>query len=157
MTERRERVYLSVGSNLGDRAASLERAQALLRELSGTRFLRSSSVYETDPVGGPPQGKYLNAVWEIETSLPPRPLKESLKAIEAKLGRKPASRNAPRVIDLDIIFYGKQVVEEQDLVIPHPRLQERAFVLEPLCEMVPGFVHPKLKKTARELFEALPS
>lgn len=150
-----ERVYLSVGSNLGDRSAYLERAKALVDALPYTRFLRSSTVFETDPVGGPPQGKYLNAVWEMDTSLPPGELKTRLKAIEEKLGRTSADRNAPRVIDLDIIFYGDRVVEDAGLKIPHPRLHERTFVLEPLCEIAADRVHPQSKKTVRELLQEL--
>ena len=100
-----ERVYIGVGSNLGNRESFLERAKSLTAKLPQTRFLRSSSIYETDPVGGPPQGKYLNTVWEIETSLPPAELKRELRGIEGRLGRKQSFANAPREIDLDILFY----------------------------------------------------
>ncbi len=147
-----ERVYLSVGSNLGDRASHLHKAQIFIEGFPQTRFLRSSSVYETDPVGGPPQGKYLNAAWEIETALAPGELRERLKEVEEEIGRKRSEEKyAPREIDLDIIFYGNRVVEEPDLKIPHPRLQERGFVLEPLEELIPDFVHPILRKTVKEL------
>lgn len=125
--------------------------------MPGSRFLRSSSIYETDPVGGPLQRKYLNAVWEIETTLPPQELKNELKKIEEKLGRKSASRNAPREIDLDIIFYGEQIMDQSDLKIPHPRLHERTFVLQPLAELAPQMVHPQSKKTVEELLEQLKS
>ncbi len=152
-----KKVYLSVGSNLGDRAAHLEEARSRVERLPETKFLRASSVLETDPVGGPPQGKYLNAIWEIETALSPKELKDGLKKIEETLGRKPSFRNAPREIDLDIILYGDQVVEENDLQIPHPRFHERGFVLEPLAELVPGKIHPTLGKTVRELLEELES
>ncbi len=150
-----EKVYLSVGSNLGDRAELLKKAEALVVQLPQTVFLRKSKIYETDPVGGPPQGKYLNAIWEIETSLSPRELKNKLKKIEETLGRKPSSRNAPREIDLDIILFGDQVVEENDLKIPHPRFPERGFVLEPLAELVPDKIHPILKKSVKELTSSL--
>lgn len=146
-----KRVYIGVGSNLGDRTSFLERAKSLAAKLPQTRFLKSSSLYETEPVGGPPQGKYLNAVWEIETSLPPQELKEKLREIEAGLGRKRSFANAPREIDLDVLFYGAQVVKEANLRVPHPRLHERAFVLEPLTELAPDLRHPVLKKTVREL------
>ena len=146
-----ERVYLGVGSNLGDRAAYLKKAQSLLSTIPKARFLRSSNLYETKPVGGPPQGKYLNAVWEIETSLAPGALKDKLREIEAKLGRKRSVVNAPRKIDLDILFYGNKIVEEEGLRIPHPRLHERLFVLEPLAELAFDFKHPVLKKSVREL------
>lgn len=152
-----ERVYLGIGSNLGDRTFHLQQAKALIHELPNTRFLRSSSIHETDPVGGPPQGKYLNAVWEIETALPPKELKERLREIEEKLGRKRVDpKNAPRPIDLDILFYGDQVVAEDDLKIPHPRLHERAFVLEPLFELIPDFIHPLFKESVKELLQNLP-
>ena len=147
-----ERVYLGVGSNLGDRAAYLKKAQLLLSAIPKTRFLRSSNLFETEPVGGPPQqGKYLNAVWEIETSLAPGALKDKLREIEAELGRKRSVVNAPRKIDLDILFYGNKIVEEEGLRIPHPRLHERLFVLEPLAELAFDFKHPVLKKSVREL------
>lgn len=146
-----------MGSNLGDRAAHIKKARSEVERLPETRLLRVSSVRATDPVGGPPQGKYLNAIWEIETSLPPRKLKEELKRIEQTLGRKPSFRNAPREIDLDIILYGDQAVEESDLQIPHPRFHERGFVLEPLAELVPGKIHPTLGKTVKELLEELES
>ena len=148
-----ERVYVGVGSNLGDRARFLEKAKTLVNQLPGTRFLSSSSVYETEPVGGPPQGKYLNAVWEIETSLSPHEIKEKLREIEGTLGRKRSFENAPREMDLDILFYGSQIIDEEGLRIPHPRLHERLFVLEPLTELAPDLRHPVLKKTAKELLE----
>jgi len=148
-----ERVYLGVGSNLGDRKRHLEAAKDRIQKVPQTRFLRSSSVLETEPVGGPPQGKYLNAVWEIETTLTARRLKEELQRIESELGRKRSEPNAPREIDLDILFYGDRVIEEEKLTIPHARLHERAFVLAPLMELAPEKVHPKLKKSVRKLFE----
>ena len=153
--EKFTRVYLGVGSNLGDRRIFLAKAQSLIRKIPATRFLRESSIFETDPVGGPPQGKFLNAVWEIETSLSPDGLKDELLQIESKLGRRRTVRNAPREIDLDILFFGDRIVEEKELQIPHPRLHERAFVLFPLSELAPEKVHPKLKKTVREIMEGL--
>lgn len=133
----------------------MEQAQSLVAKLPETRFLRCSSIHETDPVGGRLQGKYLNAVWEVETSLSPRELKNHLREIEKRLGRKPADPNSPRQIDLDILFYGDQVVEEPDLHIPHRRLHERGFVLEPLAELVPELVHPILKRNVKELMMTL--
>lgn len=144
-------VYLGVGSNLGDRRHFLELAKNLIRKLPQTNFLRSSSIIETEPVGGPPQGKFLNAVWEIETALTPRELRNQLHAIEAQLGRRRTVPNVPREIDLDILFYGDQVVKEGDLEIPHPRLHERSFVLIPLCELAPEKIHPKLKRAMKEI------
>lgn len=145
--------HLGVGSNLGDRKKNLERAKVRVGQLAQTRFLRSSSVLETEPVGGPPQGKYLNAVWEIETGLSPKQLKSELLRVESELGRRRSEPNAPREIDLDILFYGDQIIQEEKLTIPHPRLHERAFVLVPLMELAPEMMHPKLKKSVRKLFE----
>ena len=150
-----ERVYVGAGSNLGKRAVFLDQAQALVNRLPDTRVLRSSTIYETDPVGGPPQGKYLNAVWEIETSFSPQEIKEKLREIEAKLGRRRSFDNAPREMDLDILFYGHRIVDQEGLEIPHPRLHERLFVLEPLTELAPDLLHPVLKKTTKELLEQI--
>ena len=150
-TRTAELVYIGVGSNLGNRPSFLELARDLVQKLPATRFLRSSQVHETDPVGGPPQGKFLNAVWEIETRLPPVELKDRLLQIEEKLGRKRTVQNAPREIDLDILFYGDRVVQGPGLEIPHPRLRERLFVLVPLAELVPDKTHPQLKKLVRQL------
>lgn len=147
-----ERVLIGVGSNLGDRRIYLERAWTLLEKLPQTRFMKGSSVIETDPVGGPPQGKFLNAVWEIETTLAARELRDRLIAIETELGRRRTVPNAPREIDLDILFYGDHMIQETDLEIPHPRLHQRGFVLGPLLEIAPEKVHPKLKKSMRELW-----
>ncbi len=144
--------YIAAGSNLGDRSHSLEQACQLLLKTAGIRFSRASKIYETDPVGGPEQGKYLNAVWEIETTLSPQKLLAELLDIEKKLGRVRVELNGPRTIDLDILFYGDQVVAEPGLHIPHPRLHTRSFVLQPLMDLCPDLKHPQLKKTIRELF-----
>ena len=148
-----KRVFLGVGSNLGDRGHFLESAKNRLQKIPQAHFIKSSPILETDPVGGPPQGKFLNAVWEIETSLSPEELRKELFKIETELGRKRTFRNAPREIDLDILFYGDEVIKEAGLEIPHPRLHERAFVLIPLCEIAPEVMHPVLKMPARELLE----
>ena len=116
-----------------------------------TQWIQSSSVLETDPVGGPLQGKFLNAVWEVKTNLLPKSLKDKLLQIELQLGRRRTVPNAPREIDLDILFYGNRIIEEESLTIPHPRLHERSFVLVPLEELTKDFVHPKLNKSIREL------
>ncbi|HEX2032423.1 MAG TPA: 2-amino-4-hydroxy-6-hydroxymethyldihydropteridine diphosphokinase [Actinomycetota bacterium] len=128
------RAYLGLGSNLGDRLANLQRAVDLLGE-RGVRVLRSSRVYETDPVGGPDQPDYLNAVVEAETDLEPRPLLEACLAVEDALGRVRGERWGPRVIDVDVLTYDDRAVREPDLEIPHPRMHERGFVLVPLLEL----------------------
>ncbi|MDH3211136.1 MAG: 2-amino-4-hydroxy-6-hydroxymethyldihydropteridine diphosphokinase [Myxococcales bacterium] len=136
---------MALGSNLGDRETSLAAAIAALRRTRRVRVLAVSPVYETDPVGPPPQGPYLNAVVRLRTSLPPRALLERLQAIETAAGRtRGGERNAARTLDLDILFYGDAKIHEPGLAVPHPRLHERAFVLEPLCDLAPDRVHPTL-------------
>jgi 2-amino-4-hydroxy-6-hydroxymethyldihydropteridine diphosphokinase len=146
-------IYLSLGSNLGDRAANLERAIEALSEI-GVRVLRRSSIYETEPVDFPAQPWFLNCVVEAETSLVPRRLLEELQAIERKLGSRKLVPRGPRIIDLDVLFYETAVIQESGMDIPHPRLAERRFVLVPLAELAPGLRHPVLRKTAAELLAA---
>jgi 2-amino-4-hydroxy-6-hydroxymethyldihydropteridine diphosphokinase len=126
--------YVALGSNLGDRLANLQRAAGLLGARDRVRLLRSSRVYETDPVG-PPQPDYLNVVVEAETTLPPRGLLEACLAVEDEMGRVRSERWGPRVIDVDVLTYGGEEVDEPGLVVPHPRMHERAFVLAPLLEL----------------------
>ena len=146
-------VYIAAGSNLGNRETYLSFAREALTKTPGVRFLRASQVYETLPQGGPPQGKFLNAVWEIQTSLLPRELLEKLLAIEKNFGRERKIKNGPRTIDLDIIFYGDLAIDQDDLTIPHPRLSERWFVLKPLWDLASDFVHPISGKSVCELLD----
>jgi len=142
------RAFVALGSNLGDRRALLDFALAQLRASAGIGVLAVSPVYETDPVGGPPQGAYLNAVVALCTSLAPRALLERLLAIEALAGReRSAVRDAPRRLDLDLLLYGDLALAEPGLVVPHPRLPERAFALVPLADLAPDLVHPVLGET----------
>lgn len=135
--------YIGVGSNVGDRAEFCRRAVELLAGAPGVKLLRSSSLYETSPVGGPPQRSFVNLVVQIDTSLGPRELLDACKAIERRLGREPGEvRWGPRVADLDILLYGNEKVAEDDLEIPHPRLTERAFALVPLLEIDPDATDP---------------
>jgi 2-amino-4-hydroxy-6-hydroxymethyldihydropteridine diphosphokinase len=144
--------FIGVGSNLGERERYIQQAQDFLGGLRGIRFIQCSSVIETEPVGGPAgQGKYLNAVWQIECDLLPLELMKKLLAIEKEIGRKRSEKNGPRIIDLDILFYGQEIIDQLELTVPHPRTHERAFVLEPLCELAPDLVHPVLKKTIKQL------
>ena len=134
--------YLGLGSNLGDRLGNLERAVDALAAQPGVRVVRSSRVYETDPVG-PPQPAYLNAVLEIRTELEPRPLLEACRRVEDALGRVRAERWGARTIDVDILTFDDRTVDEPGLQVPHPRMHERGFVLIPLGEleadpMLPG-------------------
>lgn len=147
------RIFIALGSNLGDRQDNLDRA---LEALSATvRITSRSSVHETDPVYVIDQPSFLNMVVAGETGLAADPLLSELKRIEADIGRVPTRRNGPRVIDLDILYYADQVIETDVLIVPHPRIAERLFVLEPLCEIAPELRHPILKTTTREMLERL--
>lgn len=127
--------YLGLGSNLGDRLENLRGAVALLRE-RGVRVLRSSRVYETEPVGGPPQPDYLNVVVEVEAGTARELLNDGM-AVEDAMGRERNERWGPRVIDVDLLTFGDQTIDEPGLQVPHPRMHERAFVLVPLLELDP--------------------
>lgn len=147
-------VFIGLGSNLGDRVDYLSRAIAEIEFFSSV--IKKSSVYETDPVGYKDQGKFLNMVIEIETSVSPEQLIEKLKAIEKRFGRKRGGiRFGPREIDLDVLFYGDAMVNEKNIEIPHPRMHERGFVLDPLNEINPFFIHPKFNKTIHQLWTQL--
>ncbi len=127
--------YIGIGSNLGDRQEYIDKAIDELKGNKDIKFRRSSSIYETEPVSDIPQGKFLNGVLEIETTLPPAALLKGLNRVEESLGRKRAVKNAPREIDLDILYYGQETVKGGDLVIPHPRIIEREFALKGLREL----------------------
>jgi len=142
-------IYLALGSNMGDRLANLEKArQALAPQV---RIIMASAIYETTPWGYIEQEDFLNQVLEAETELLPLELLNWLKDIEKRLGRKKGFRNGPRMIDVDILFYGELILEMEQLQIPHARMYERAFVLVPLADIAPQFVHPVLGKTITEL------
>ena len=130
--------YIGIGSNLGDRKKYIESAIEQLRAIKGIEVKRVSNIYETDPVGGPRQGKYLNGALELETGLKPRELLAKLQAIENELGRKRLVKDAARTIDLDILLYGCKKIDEPGLKVPHPRMREREFVMKPLKEIYAG-------------------
>ncbi len=146
-------VFLGLGSNLGDRAGSLERA---LQGLAGRGFTTElrSSLWETEPVGGPPQAWFLNRVVGGRTALDPEALLAACLETERELGRVRRVSQGPRTIDVDILFYDSLTIERPGLVLPHPRLHERRFVLAPLAEIAPQLVHPGLGKTAAELLRS---
>ena len=142
--------YLALGGNVGDRAANLARALALLPR-HGVEVREVSPVYETAPVGFTGQPLFLNAACRVETDLSPQGLLAAVKAVEAEVGRTPTFHHGPREIDVDIIFYGEACVEEPGLVIPHPRMAQRAFVLVPLADVAADAVHPTLGVTVADL------
>ncbi len=142
--------YLSLGSNLGDRAANIERALALLAT-SGVRTIRRSLLYKTEPVEFTAQGWFLNLAVEVETGLMPRQLLHAIRNVEQEMGRRRIVRAGPRILDIDILLYGTSIVRTAELEIPHPRMAERRFVLVPVTELAPNLRHPVLKLTMLEL------
>ena len=150
-------VFIGIGSNEGDRLEHVSRAIQRLSHTPGMQVSRMATIYDTEPVG-PPQPEYLNTVIELDTALSPHQLLETLKLLERQLGRVPSTQRwGPRVIDLDILLYDDRVLNEPALIIPHPRLHERRFVLEPLAQLAPKLIHPVLKQTIAELLAALPA
>ena len=133
--------YLGLGSNLSDRLANFRQAVALLGEQDGLHVTRASRVYETDPVG-PPQPEYLNMVVEVDTRLGPKELLAACLDIERRMGRVRTERWGPRIIDIDLLLYDDERIEEPDLVVPHPRMHERGFVLVPFAELAPDLALP---------------
>ncbi len=143
--------YLGLGSNLGDRKGNLDKAIEYLSQR--LRLTKKSSVYDTEPMENPEQPRFLNMVCQVKTMLKPEDLLVLAKGIERKMGRVLGKPNSPRTIDIDILFYGGEVINTPDLTIPHPRLTERAFVLVPLTEIAPTLVHPVNKKSINELLK----
>ena len=148
-------VFLAFGTNLGDRLANLRGALAALSQ--DITVLARSPIYETPAWGYEDQPPFLNMVVKAETALPPAALLARIKHVEVELGRTPSFHWGPRLIDIDILFYDDLVLETAQLVIPHPRLHERAFVLVPLNDLAPALVHPVLHKTVSELLTAVDS
>jgi len=146
-------VYVSLGSNLGDRLQYLKGAIGRIEEAEKISIKKLSAVYETQPVGYENQGWFLNLVLEVETSLDPLSLLDHLLSIEDQLGRKREEKWGPRSIDVDILLYNNQVVDSERLTIPHPRMHKRKFVLILLAQIAPQLLHPLLKKSMSELIE----
>lgn len=147
-------VYLSLGSNLGDRQANLRNAIGRLLELGNV--VEVSSYYETEPVGFTDQPWFLNCAVAVQTELIPREFLAGIQAIEKSMGRQRTQPKGPRTIDIDILLFGAQTINTPTLTVPHPSMAERRFVLEPLAEIAPEVMHPKLRKTLRTLRDALP-
>jgi 2-amino-4-hydroxy-6-hydroxymethyldihydropteridine diphosphokinase len=145
-------VFIGIGSNLGDRRANIQKALGSLGRSPDINIKEISEIYETEPVGGPPQGKYLNAVSRLTTPLGPAELLKLLKEIEEAMGRSPAEKDNPRVIDLDILLYGDITLDGKSLKVPHPRMHLRKFVLRGMSQIAPDIRHPLNGKTMRRLY-----
>ena len=150
----RKTVYLSLGSNIGDRAAHLHRAIDELRTLGEVKAV--SSFYETEPVDFKRQAWFLNCAVALETEKLPKQLLSAILGIEREMGRKRSINKGPRTIDIDILLFGSSIIETPRLIVPHPAMHERRFVLVPLAEIAPEARHPALRQTIRELRDALP-
>jgi len=158
------RAFIGIGSNLGDRLANYLEALDRLGKLRQTRIVRQSSIYETEPVGDV-IGPFLNGAVEVETELPAEALMHQLLAVERAMGRKRArmpkgaarARYKPRIIDLDLLFFNKELIDTPKLQVPHPRLHERRFVLVPMSELAPALIHPRLNASISELLAGLKS
>ena len=147
------RIYLGLGSNMGDRRQNLQDTLSLLSQQ--VRITTVSPVYDTAPIGNTKQSRFLNLVCEAYTLMRPRGLLMTLKEIEKTIGREPGPPNSPRPIDIDILLYGNETISTAGLVIPHPRMTERAFVLAPLVDIAPDLVYPVTGKRIKELLKAL--
>ena len=151
-------VYLGLGSNLGDREATLRSAISAIAELPDTRVVAESPIYETPPMGPQDQGPYCNMAAKIETVLRPAALIAALQSIETRLGRAAAEERrhwGPREIDIDLLLFEDAVIEEPGLTVPHPGMHERWFVLKPLADIAPRLVHPVLQQTVEALLSAV--
>jgi 2-amino-4-hydroxy-6-hydroxymethyldihydropteridine diphosphokinase len=147
-------VYLSLGSNLGDRVQNLNTAIARLQDLG--KLLAVSSFYETEPIGYADQPWFLNCAAQLETEKMPIQLLSGILNIEKTMGRQRTQKNGPRIIDIDVLLFGNSIINTEKLVVPHAAMHDRRFVLEPLAEIAPDVRHPVFKRTIRELRDQLP-
>lgn len=143
-------VFLLLGSNLGNRQLFLQQADDAIAQRVGN-IIKRSSVYQTQSWGKTNEPDYLNQVLQVQTALPPREVLQCILAIEQTMGRERAEKWGSRTIDIDILFYGDEIVNQADLIIPHPHLHQRKFVLEPLAEIAPGYIHPVLNKSILQI------
>lgn len=146
-------VFLGLGSNLGERIQFIENAIKEIKNIEGTSVIKSSLIYDTEPWGNINQDNYLNSVLEIETDLQADELLTQLKLIEKKTGRSENKRWLEREIDIDILFYGNEIIENDFVKIPHIQIEKRKFVLIPMAEIAPEFIHPELKKSVSRLLK----
>ncbi|MBI3586532.1 MAG: 2-amino-4-hydroxy-6-hydroxymethyldihydropteridine diphosphokinase [Ignavibacteriales bacterium] len=146
-----ERVFICLGSNIGDRLQYLRSALLLVEKMPGTAVKKASAVYETEPVGKKDQAYFLNAVIEIETTLSALAVAEKFKEIEKQLGRTTSQRWGPREIDIDLLFVGERIIQEKDLIVPHPEMYNRKFVLIPMNEIAGDFIDPVRKLSMSDL------
>jgi 2-amino-4-hydroxy-6-hydroxymethyldihydropteridine diphosphokinase len=147
--------FIGIGANMGRPAAACREALLILAEIPGVRLLRSSPLYRTEPVGPQEQAWFINSIAEIRTDLSPRQLFSALKETESRMGRIAGTKWGPRVIDLDLLLYGQEVVQEEGLVIPHPEMHRRRFVLVPLCGLASYAIHPAFGVTIGGLLDRL--
>lgn len=143
--------FISIGSNIGDRLGNCKKAVEGFAENEDIQIIKTSSFYETEPWGEIEQDWFINCVIEIETTLDAKALLATLQNIEKGFGRNRINRGGPRVIDMDILFFNREIMESQDLIVPHPFLHKRRFVLTPLYEIAPDFIHPVLKMSVADL------
>lgn len=153
ITSKMSVAYVALGSNLGDRGGALNEALRLLASVGNLQC--TSFLYKSEPMYHSDQPSFMNAACKIETDLPPQQLLVGLKDIEKRMGRQDTFRNGPRIIDLDIVLYGNSHVTDSNLVIPHPRMAERSFVLRPLCDLDANFIHPTLQQPISSLYDNL--
>ena len=153
MINREERVFLGLGSNLGDRANYIRNGLAQLEEVEGVSLERISNVYETDPVGNYDQNKFLNCVVQVRTCLSAQQLLQEIKTIETEQDRKANTHWKPRTLDIDILYFGHDHIKSSDLVVPHPEADKRRFVMVPLCELSPNFIPDDSGETIRVMLE----
>lgn len=149
------KVYLSLGSNLGNRLGNISNAIDSIRKLENSRFLKNSRFYDTEPFGRTDQPRFLNCVVELETLMEPRELLMSLKKIEKDMGRAESLKWSQRLIDIDILTFGSLRIETDDLIIPHPKILQREFVLKPMCDLDERYIVCGQSKTVREALEEL--
>jgi len=150
-------VYLSLGSNKGDRVGYIQQATSILDGIEGISLVRTSAFYESEPWGVDTKNWFVNAMIEINTTLSPQELLTTINKVEAQLGRNRELEGhyGDRTLDIDIIFYGDEIVNDENLIVPHKFFHQRAFTLVPMLELSPNFVHPTLKKTVMQLYEEL--